>query len=535
MPRTATSSSPRRCRAPRRPCRRHRRATGLGVARAGGVRRRRRGGAAVRAGHAGPTGDDGRADLGRVGARRAASGCCGPAPVPIPVFEALDHEGVLVRLLPEWEHVRSRPQRNAYHRFTVDRHLLEASRSAPRCSTPARPADARVRRRRRRAPAGGRSCCCSVRSCTTSARECPATTRRSAPTIALGSDAAHRPRQRRAGDRRLARAQPPAHGRGRDAPRSLRRERRRQPRGGVRGRCGTVCACSTCSRSATRAPPVRRRGARRRARCCATCSSRPRPRSSAVKPQPSPTIGATLLAEQLGAEAAAAFLTRLPRLVPPRVRRRRRSSSTRRSSAPTPRQLRSGADGDPVRAHGHVSSRADRPRLLATLAGALTVCGLDVIEANLFGTADGLALDVFRSHRSVRATSTTAARPSNARSSHALDRRASTSSKRVADRRRDYAGRGASRGPVRSARSSIDESTTDTFVEVHADDEVGLLYRLAATFADLEARRARRQGRDARVRVSSTSSTSATAAARRSRIPTPSTPLRDAWCTRLSQ
>ena len=48
-------------------------------------------------------------------------------PAAIAVLESLDHKGLLSRILPEWEPVRSRPQRNAYHRFTVDRHLLEAA------------------------------------------------------------------------------------------------------------------------------------------------------------------------------------------------------------------------------------------------------------------------------------------------------------------------------------------------------------------------------------------------------------------------
>src|SRR5262249_42093937 len=186
------------------------------------------------------------------------------------------------------------------------------------------------------------------------------------------------------------------------------------------------------------------------------------------------------LNEALGADTAATFLARLPEayVLAFDVETMRAHESLLSASLVV--------RCEPLDA-GHVVVTVvagDRPGLLATLAGALAVSGLDVIEASLFGTPDGRALDVFRTADPFGRV----ADDDGARVTRTIERALVGDldlANRVDERRRAYSGIQDRGAPDVRVEVDVDESETDTVVEVHADDDVGLLYRLACVFSDL--------------------------------------------------
>ncbi|HTL84295.1 MAG TPA: [protein-PII] uridylyltransferase [Acidimicrobiia bacterium] len=395
----------------------------------------------------------------------------------VPVFEALDHEGVLTALLPEWEHVRSRPQRNAYHRFTVDRHLLEAVAECARLldagdvDGATRTFDARVARACRR------------------------------PELLLLSALLHDIAKGMPGDHSEVGAATAGRVARRIGLDSEGREilvwlvanhllmadvatRRDLADAAVADNLAAQCAFDgerlrllyllTIGDSLATGPAAWSPAKASLVRDLFVKAA------AAIEKGEATALAAerrTDLVAAIGAARTDAFLDRLPPTYALAFDAAHMAAHEEAlAQVPT---VRCDVDGGDVTV---TVVAADRPGLLVLLAGALTVCGLDVLEASLFGTVDGVALDVFR-----------AADPFG-RAAENPDRIGKTIesalsgdidlSERVHERRRAYASRDSSSAPLH-IHVDAEASESDTVVEVHADDDVGLLYRLASSFADL--------------------------------------------------
>ncbi|MDQ1444483.1 MAG: [protein-PII] uridylyltransferase, partial [Acidimicrobiaceae bacterium] len=153
---------------------------------------------------------------------------------------------------------------------------------------------------------------------------------------------------------------------------------------------------------------------------------------------------------------------------------------------PTPSQLARLAVGDQVViAHDDVVTvmTNDRPGLFSRVAGVLALNGLDVLAAAAYSSEDGRALNEFRVMDPFR-TETPWSKV-QADIEQALSGRLAVQA-RVAERARTYRGRHA--GPQAEASVAFDNevSADATVIDVHAHDAVGVLYAITRALADLD-------------------------------------------------
>ncbi len=397
----------------------------------------------------------------------------------VPVFEALDHEGVLTRLLPEWEHVRSRPQRNAYHRFTVDRHLLEAVAECAQLLD-----------------AGDQAQISSSDVDAVVARAC----RR--PELLLLGALLHDIAKGQPGDHSEVGAQSALaiarriglDSEGREIVVWLVRNHlmiaevaTRRDLSDASVADGVAAACAGDAERLRLLYLLTIGDSRATGPAAWSPSKASLIRDLFVKAAAAIERGEAralandrreMLVETIGADAAEELLGRLPESYVLAFEPQEMASHIELLRASDAVRCEPAADAVTI-----TVVTSDRAGLLATLAGALTVCGLNVLEANVFGTTDGRALDVFRAADPFGRTNEDASRVVQTIERALRDEIDLTA--RVEERRRAYSFSTATKGTVGIV---VDDETSesDSIIEVHADDDVGLLYRLASAFAELE-------------------------------------------------
>jgi [protein-PII] uridylyltransferase len=398
----------------------------------------------------------------------------------IPVFETLDHVGLLVPLVPEWASVRARPQRNAYHRFTVDRHTLEAVAECAALLDPDDPAgegfDGEIARTARRELvllaallhdiAKGRPGDHSVVG--------EQLARDVATRIGIDADgiddlgwvvrnhlllADTATRRDLGDDRTITRYADEVRDPARNALLYALT-------------LGDSRATGPAAWSVSKAALVRELFAKADARLGADV---------AIDDGPDPVTG---LAALLGEQTARAFLDAMPagyaRAFP--------SEELAAHHA----LLAAGVQAVEWRALDDerwccTLVAPDRTGLLATAAGALALVGFDIDTAAAYLHPNGLALEVFTGRDRFERLSTAGGRATATATVVNALAGAVALDEQLRDRARRYRP-APTAGVDRDVRVLVDTdaSASATVVEVHAPDDVGLLARVAAVFVDLE-------------------------------------------------
>ena len=405
-------------------------------------------------------------------------------------LEALDRAGLLTRYLPCWADVRCRPQRDPYHRFTVDAHLTAAAAAmATLLATDADPDDAQ---HREAVVAAGHShdplllgaLLHDIGKVGRSTHVPLGTEIAERQVAAMGLDAV---------DAELVRAMVAEHLLLPDT--ATRRDLADENLvWDVAGRVGTPERLAALYLLA-------------KADAAATGPAAWTPWRRALIHELVAKVRRVLERGEMGQELAAtladrvgrvrdllanepdadvdAFVLRMPRgyflsVEPARAARHFRTIAPHIGST----EVRSAAEpGVRPGSYELLVVAADRPGLLSSIAGALAVDGVSILSAQAFTTDDGVAADLFEvqgafepeiSERRWRAFRTTLRRTIEGAVS--LDRK-------VEEMRRHYPPAKVAT-PV-TVRADEDASDFSTVIEIGAPDRIGLLFDITRTFAEL--------------------------------------------------